>query len=80
MLMCVCVCLCRAAGAWGAPPRDLPAPQTSIPPEAVALEDMLLWLSSYRDLFTRSCSASGLLLALEAPSHLPLPPVFRPFK
>ncbi|KAJ9527805.1 hypothetical protein QJQ45_000370 [Haematococcus lacustris] len=46
---------------------------------AVALEDLLLWLSSYRDVWSRPCSASGYLMALEQNSQLPLPPLFRPF-
>ena len=48
-------------------------------PGVVALEDLLLWLASYRDLFSRPCCVSGRLMALEAASQVPLPPVFRPF-
>ena len=43
------------------------------------LEDMLLWLTSYRDVFTRPCCMTGKLLAMD-PSQHPMPPLFRQFK
>lgn len=46
---------------------------------AVALEEVLLWLASYRDLFARPCLATGKLMAMEPSSQNPLPPLFRPF-
>ncbi|BDA43182.1 probable mediator of RNA polymerase II transcription subunit 27 at C-terminar half [Coccomyxa sp. Obi] len=45
-----------------------------------ALEDLLLYLSTYRDLFTRPCSSTGKLLALDPVSNQLLPPIVRPFK
>jgi hypothetical protein len=45
-----------------------------------ALECLLLWLSTYSDLFSRPCSATGKLLCWEPASAVPLPPVVRPFK
>ena len=50
---------------------------TSLP--GAVLEDMLLWLTSYRDVFTRPCCMTGKLLAMEAYQH-PMPPLFRQFK
>ncbi|KAK9831461.1 hypothetical protein WJX81_007721 [Elliptochloris bilobata] len=46
----------------------------------IALEDLLLWLSSYRDLFTRPCVATGRLLAADPALQLLLPPLVRPFR
>jgi mediator of RNA polymerase II transcription subunit 27 len=46
---------------------------------AVALEDLLLWLCSYQDLFTRPCEATGKLLAWDPSTHYPIPPTFRPY-
>ncbi|KAK9915139.1 hypothetical protein WJX75_005241 [Coccomyxa subellipsoidea] len=45
-----------------------------------ALEDFLLFLCTYRDLFTRPCSATGKFLALDPVSNQLLPPIVRPFK
>jgi hypothetical protein len=45
-----------------------------------ALECLLLWLSTYSDLFSRPCHATGKLLCWEPGSAVPLPPVVRPFK
>ncbi|EIE22212.1 hypothetical protein COCSUDRAFT_33454 [Coccomyxa subellipsoidea C-169] len=47
---------------------------------SIALEDLLLYLSTYRNLFTRPCSATGKLLALDAVTNQLLPPIVRPFK
>mmetsp|Transcript_21006 Transcript_21006/g.46060 ORF Transcript_21006/g.46060 Transcript_21006/m.46060 type:complete len:374 (-) Transcript_21006:249-1370(-) len=47
--------------------------------EAAALEDLLLWIAGYRDLFTRPCCMTGTLLAWDPSTHFPLPPIFRPF-
>lgn len=45
----------------------------------LALLRVLLWLSFYRTLFERRCTACGKLLRLDAPSTLLLPPTFRSF-
>ena len=47
---------------------------------ADALEDLLLWLLSYRNLFTQPCTIDGQLLANEPSSQNPVPPLFRPFR
>ena len=47
---------------------------------SVALEDLLLWLVTYRDLFTKKCAATGKLMAWDPSVQYPVPPVFRPFK
>lgn len=47
---------------------------------ACALEDLLLWLTTYRDLFSKACAATGLLLAPEPATQQLLPPVLRPFR
>lgn len=65
-----------AVGMEGAVPG---AGAGAVSPGGVALEDLLLWLASYRDLFSRPCAISGKVLALEPASMHPLPPVFRPF-
>lgn len=43
------------------------------------LEDLLLWLATYDDPFTRRCAASGTLLAADAASLHCFPPLVRPF-
>ncbi|GAX78126.1 hypothetical protein CEUSTIGMA_g5568.t1 [Chlamydomonas eustigma] len=43
------------------------------------LEDMILWLSTYRDLFTRSCNMTGKLLSNDPTTQYLMPPLFRPF-
>ena len=43
------------------------------------LEDLLLWLCAYEDLFTRRCAATGTLLAADAASQHFFPPLLRPF-
>ncbi len=52
----------------------------NISPEGCALEDLLLWLAGYRDLFSKPCAVTGKLLAWDPSSMHPLPPVFRPFR
>eukprot|EP00798_Chlamydomonas_sp_ICE-L_P019993 gene19993-26706_t len=58
-----------------AAPGELPTSKA----ESVVLEDLMLWLSSYRDIFTRPCCMSGKLLAWDPTNQFPLPPVFRPY-
>lgn len=53
-------------------------PNTS--PASAALEDLLLWLATYRDLFSKKCAATGRLMAWDPSVQYPVPPVFRPFK
>ncbi len=43
------------------------------------LEDLLLWLATYDDLFSRRCAATGTLLAADAASQHFFPPLVRPF-
>lgn len=43
------------------------------------LEDLLLWLATYDDLFTRPCAATATLLAADAASLHCFPPLIRPF-
>jgi hypothetical protein len=43
------------------------------------LESLLLWLSLFRDLFSRPCCVSGKILMIEN-SQVPQPPLFRQFK
>jgi Mediator complex subunit 27 len=45
-----------------------------------ALESLLLWLSTYSDLFTRPCDATGVLLAADTATQHLVPPVLRPFR
>eukprot|EP00884_Botryococcus_braunii_P014625 jgi/Botrbrau1/23163/Bobra.0041s0014.1 len=59
----------------------------SVPPqsdswqtEARVLENLLLWLSTFRDLFTRRCSLTDTLLAAEPATRLLLPPLMRTYK
>eukprot|EP00873_Tetraselmis_striata_P020416 jgi/Tetstr1/440680/TSEL_028989.t1 len=47
---------------------------------AHALEDLLLWLCTYTDLFSRKCCATDCLLAADLTSQLLLPPLLRPYK
>eukprot|EP00200_Dunaliella_tertiolecta_P002958 CAMPEP_0202352924 /NCGR_PEP_ID=MMETSP1126-20121109/8910_1 /ASSEMBLY_ACC=CAM_ASM_000457 /TAXON_ID=3047 /ORGANISM="Dunaliella tertiolecta, Strain CCMP1320" /LENGTH=336 /DNA_ID=CAMNT_0048945209 /DNA_START=109 /DNA_END=1119 /DNA_ORIENTATION=+ len=47
---------------------------------AEALEDLLLWLLSYRNLFTQPSTVDGQLLVNEPMSLNPVPPLFRPYK
>ncbi|KAF5828303.1 hypothetical protein DUNSADRAFT_17839 [Dunaliella salina] len=47
---------------------------------AEALEDLLLWLLSYRNLFTQPSVVDGQLLVNEPMSLNPVPPLFRPYK
>ncbi|KAK9797811.1 hypothetical protein WJX73_010399 [Symbiochloris irregularis] len=47
---------------------------------AIALMDLLLWLTTYRDVFSRRCAATGSLLAPEPASQHMLPPLIRPFR
>ncbi|GLI58983.1 hypothetical protein VaNZ11_000804 [Volvox africanus] len=49
-------------------------------PGAAALEDMLLWLLSCRDVFSKRCAATGRLMAWDPSVQYPVPPIFRVFK
>ncbi|GLC43841.1 hypothetical protein PLESTB_000914100 [Pleodorina starrii] len=55
-------------------------PPEPISPGAAALEDLLLWLLSCRDLFTKRCAATGRLMAWDPSVQYPVPPIFRAFK
>ena len=58
-----------------------PTPQQQGRPGSSPLELLLVWLATYSDLFTRSSSASGCLLAPdEEGSGGLLPPVWRPYQ
>lgn len=67
------------AAATGAAAGGKAVTTTVTTPDGAALEDLLLWVSAYRDVYTRPCACTGQLMALEPPMQLPLPPVFRPF-
>jgi len=57
------------------------APQAFLSESCVAAcEDLLLWLGTFTDLFSRPCSITGTLLAADVASQLMLPPLVRPFK
>lgn len=45
-----------------------------------ALEDLLLWMSTYTDLFSNKCCITGTLLAADLTSQALLPPLLRPYK
>lgn len=45
-----------------------------------ALHSLLLWICSYRTLFTKVCSKCGRLLSMDKQSALMLPPVQRPYR
>eukprot|EP00803_Ostreobium_quekettii_P006837 evm.model.scf_2263.1 EVM.evm.TU.scf_2263.1 scf_2263:2905-11907(-) len=49
-------------------------------PGVVALEDLLLWLCSLRDMFELKCCVTGTLLAANPATHRLLPPFFRQYK
>ncbi|GIL47642.1 hypothetical protein Vafri_4408 [Volvox africanus] len=49
-------------------------------PGAAALEDILLWLLSCRDVFSKRCAATGRLMAWDPSVQYPIPPIFRVFK
>jgi hypothetical protein len=60
-----------AAAALDGPPNKTPG--------SYALESLLLWLATYQDLYTQPCAVTGSVLAMDAASPVPLPPLFRPF-
>ncbi|CAL8468834.1 g8375 [Coccomyxa elongata] len=60
--------------------RELEPARAASLASSSALGDLLLYLSTYRDLFTRPCSSTGKLLALDPVSNQLLPPIVRPFK
>lgn len=62
------------------PQPQQPAGEQQQQRAAAALECLLLWLTTYRDLFRKPCAATGKVLALDAASQALLPPVFRPFQ
>ena len=64
-----------ATAGTGKAPQDMP-----IEAGESALENLLLWLLTYQNLFTQPCAISGQLLALEAAHHNPVPPLFRNFR
>lgn len=45
-----------------------------------ALEDLLLWVCSLRDMFEVPCSITGTFLAADPTSHKLLPPIFRKYR
>eukprot|EP00191_Tetraselmis_sp_GSL018_P009963 CAMPEP_0177617044 /NCGR_PEP_ID=MMETSP0419_2-20121207/24603_1 /TAXON_ID=582737 /ORGANISM="Tetraselmis sp., Strain GSL018" /LENGTH=398 /DNA_ID=CAMNT_0019115391 /DNA_START=105 /DNA_END=1299 /DNA_ORIENTATION=- len=45
-----------------------------------ALEDLLLWLATYSDLFSKPCQVTGCVLAADLSSQVMLPPLLRPYK
>lgn len=47
-------------------------------PNGRPLRDLLLWLCSYRDLFTKPCDALNTLLVADSTRHM-VPPIFRPY-
>ncbi|MEW5299460.1 MAG: hypothetical protein WDW36_002475 [Sanguina aurantia] len=49
-------------------------------PDAAALEDLLLWLATYQQLFSSRCAETGQLLANDPAFSCLLPPIFREFK
>ncbi len=49
-------------------------------PGAAALEELLLWLTTCRDLFSKRCAATGRLMAWDPSVQYPVPPIFRAFK
>jgi hypothetical protein len=67
----------EAAGASAAPSRSQGCPLGC---GGAALEDLLLWLLSYRDLFSKRCAGTGRLTAWDPSVQFPVPPIFRPYK
>lgn len=53
---------------------------TGLSLHGAALESLLLWLTTYRDLFSRPCCVTGSMLACDPSTQFLFPPLFRPFK
>jgi hypothetical protein len=70
----------RALGFYLSRAQALGVPGKPAAAGAEAIEDLLLWLCSYTDLFTAPCSVTGCLLASDLSTQLLLPPLVRPFK
>ncbi|KXZ56003.1 hypothetical protein GPECTOR_2g1555 [Gonium pectorale] len=64
------------------PAQPAAAPLAAEPrsPGGAALEELLLWLLTCRDLFSKRCAATGRLLAWDPSVQYPVPPIFRAFK
>ncbi|GMH35372.1 hypothetical protein BSKO_03240 [Bryopsis sp. KO-2023] len=65
---------------WERAEIEFSAESGQISPGLVALEDLLLWICSLRDMFQVPCSVTGPLLAADPETHQLLPPIFRKSK